>query len=129
MISIPERTMRTPEILEAHHRPVDALDGAVILLDPVIQVLVLPDLNARLPLGADGFQRGRVDATFIDGDYLWLAIPVDRLLKIAPRGHPVATGAQKKVHDVAIAVHRAVQIIRCRLPIAPTASPRDSTGR
>jgi hypothetical protein len=30
----------TPEILEAHHRLDDAFDGAVILLDDVIQVLV-----------------------------------------------------------------------------------------
>ena len=39
--------VRTPEILEPHHRFDDAFDGTVILLDDVIQVFVLPDLDRR----------------------------------------------------------------------------------
>lgn len=34
---------RTPEILEPNHRFDDAFDGAVVLLDNVVQVFILPD--------------------------------------------------------------------------------------
>jgi hypothetical protein len=51
---------RAPEILEAHHRHADVFDGAVILLDDAVQVLVLPDPDRPLPLGVDGLQRARL---------------------------------------------------------------------
>ncbi|MBB5503139.1 hypothetical protein HDG37_007378, partial [Paraburkholderia sp. MM5384-R2] len=48
---------RTPETLEAHHRLDDTFDGAVILLDDVVQILVLPDLDWLFPLSVERFER------------------------------------------------------------------------
>jgi hypothetical protein len=38
---------RTAEILEPHHRFDDALDGAVVLLNDIVQVFVLPEQAAQ----------------------------------------------------------------------------------
>ena len=46
-----------PEVLEAHHRPDDPLDCAVVLLYDVVQIFVLPDLDGSFPFGVHGFER------------------------------------------------------------------------
>jgi len=45
-----------PERLDAHHRPSSPLDGAVILLDEVVQVLGLSKLDARTAAGYQGVE-------------------------------------------------------------------------
>lgn len=42
------------------NRPNDAFDGAMVLLDEVVQVFVLPDLDRGLPLGVERFERGQI---------------------------------------------------------------------
>ncbi|MGF6935951.1 hypothetical protein OKW41_005113 [Paraburkholderia sp. UCT70] len=47
----------TPEILETQHRPDDAFDGPVVLLDNVVQILWLADLDRALAFGVDRLKR------------------------------------------------------------------------
>jgi hypothetical protein len=50
---MPDKMMRAPKILEAHHRFRDPCDGPVILLHNVVQGLALPNLDRCFPLGID----------------------------------------------------------------------------
>jgi hypothetical protein len=59
-----------PEGLEPHHRPSSPLDGSVILLDDVVQVLALPKLDVHAAVGDQCSHGGRIGAALVDGDLL-----------------------------------------------------------
>ena len=61
---------RAPEIIEAHHRPDDAFDGAVVLLGNIVQVLALPDRDRRFPPNIDRLKGRQIRAAFIYRDSL-----------------------------------------------------------
>lgn len=44
------------KILETHHRPDNAFDGTMILLDDIIHILDLSDPDGRFPFGVDGLK-------------------------------------------------------------------------
>lgn len=69
----------TTKILEAEHGPSASLDGSVILLDNVIQILVLANLNRCLPLRVECVQRSQVRTAYINCHRLWRAVLVDGL--------------------------------------------------
>ena len=45
-----DQDARAAKGLESKHRPHDAFDGTVVLLDNVVEVLGLPQLNAQIPV-------------------------------------------------------------------------------
>jgi hypothetical protein len=100
-----------PEGLEPHHRPSSPLDGSVILLDDVVQVLALPKLDVRAAVGHQCAHGGRIGAALVDGDLLGHIVQVDRALEEAARSGHVTVGGQEEVHRLAELVDRAVQIL------------------
>ena len=76
--SMPDRhDARATKILEAHHRFNDAFDGAMVVLDNVVQILVLPDFDGRFPLSIDRLQGGQIGAVFVHSDRLRGAVLVN----------------------------------------------------
>jgi hypothetical protein len=59
---------RAAEILEPHHRSDDAFDGAVVLLEGVVQVFFLADLDRRRSPGIERFEGGQIGAALVDCD-------------------------------------------------------------
>ncbi len=65
--STPLRMTRAVEILEPQHRPSDAFDGPMVLLNNIVEVLHLTDLDGRFALGVHRVQRGKIGTAFVDG--------------------------------------------------------------
>jgi len=65
------------KVLEPEHGPHDSLDGPVILLDEVVEVLRLTHLDVGARVGADALDGCRVGAALVDGDLFWNAVQVD----------------------------------------------------
>jgi hypothetical protein len=55
----------TAKRLEPQHRSHDALDGPVVLLDDVVEVLVLAHFNVRAGVGLNALDGGRVGAALV----------------------------------------------------------------
>ena len=51
-----------PERLDSQHRSGDPLDGAVVLLDDVVDIFVLTHQHVDAGVGLDAFNGGRVGA-------------------------------------------------------------------
>jgi len=79
--------------LEPEHWSHDAFDGAVILLDQIVEVLRLPYLDVRTTVGAHSHDRCRVGAALVDRDLLGHAVPVDGAFEEAPCCGEVPLGA------------------------------------
>jgi hypothetical protein len=69
------------EILEAHRRPDDAFDCAMVLFHNIVQVLDLSDPDRHFSFGVQGIKCGQVRAALVDGDRLRFSIVPDRLFK------------------------------------------------
>ena len=103
---------------EAEHRSHAAFDGAVILLDAVIEVLALPDPD-RLQLAPRSVLQPALGITrqdslpiglaAIDDDPLGPAMPLERLAQKPFGSDQVAPLAEPEFDGVAIAVDGAVR--------------------
>jgi hypothetical protein len=62
-----ENDARTSELLEAEHWPRSSLDGSMILLNDVVEILALSDHNVRAVLSVVILDSSLVRATLIDG--------------------------------------------------------------
>jgi len=69
---------RTAEIREPHHRLDDVLDGAVVLLDGIVQVFVLPNLDRRWSLSSERPNGGQISAALVHRDRFGLAVLINR---------------------------------------------------
>lgn len=68
------------KVLEAEHRSSQSLDGPMVLLDDVVQVLDLSNGDGRFPFGVDAVQGRQVGWAAVDGDRVGLAVLCDGLL-------------------------------------------------
>jgi hypothetical protein len=84
---------RAAKILEADHPSDDPLDGAVILLDHVVQLFVLPDFDRCWSPGVERFEGGQIGAALVHRDRFRLAVLINRFLEVAVRCGPVAPRA------------------------------------
>lgn len=55
--------------------PDDALDGPMILLDKVVEILYLALLDRRAGIGHNAFDGSGIGAVLVDGDLLRQAVP------------------------------------------------------
>ena len=74
-----------PKRFQSQHRAYSAFDISVVLLNPVVQILTLPDGNRFLIrfVGVERDQRCGVSAAFIDSDHFRFAVMANRLAKEA----------------------------------------------
>ena len=63
-----QQNARTTKSLEAEHGPDDALDGSMVLLDDVVQILYLPQFYRRTGIFLNGMDGSGIGATLVDGD-------------------------------------------------------------
>jgi hypothetical protein len=99
------------KILEAQNRFDDAFDGAMVLLDNVVEILVLPDCDGRFTFSIDRLQGGQIGTAFVHGDRLGGAVLVNRLLEVATRRSLVAMRPQKKIDGLSILVYSTIQVL------------------
>jgi hypothetical protein len=105
--------------LEAEHRSHAAFDGAVILLDAVIEILALPDLD-RLQLAPRSVLKPALGTTrqngfpirlaAVDDDPLGLAMPLERFAQKPFGSSEIAPLAEPELNRVAVAVDRPVKV-------------------
>ena len=95
-----------------------AFDGAMILLDEVVEVLRLAHLDVHAAVGAHADDRCRVDPALVDRALLGHAVPLDGTFEESPRCSEVLVRAHQEVDRVAGAAHRALQVL-------PLAAGRD----
>jgi hypothetical protein len=96
----------TTERLEPEHRPDDALDGPVILLDDIVEVLALPNRDRRVVPGVIAFDPRRVGAALVDRDGLRKTIALNGPSEKPLCGSPIALGGEQEVDGVALFVHQ-----------------------
>src|SRR5262249_43798160 len=75
-----DRTPRRPQGFEAQHGTRESFHGAIVLLDKIIEIFRVADDNCRLVNLVVMRDRGRVAATFIDGDLLGEPLGANRLV-------------------------------------------------
>ena len=97
--------------LESQHGSHDALDGPVVLLDDVVEVLDLTHLDVRAGIGLNALDGRRVGAALVDGDFPGHAVQTDGALQKAPRRSTVSRGTEQKVDRVAVSVDGPVQVL------------------
>ena len=97
--------------LESQHGAHDALDGPVVLLDEVVEVLELTHLDVRAGIGLNALDGRRVGAALVDGDFLGHAVQIDGARQKAPRRSTVSRGTEQKVDRVAVSVDGPVQVL------------------
>jgi hypothetical protein len=107
------------ERLEPKHGPSDALDGPVVLLDDVVEVLALTQFDGRAGVGIDALDGSGVGAALVNGDLLGHTVQIDGSLQKLPGRSAVSLGTQQKVDRVAVTIDRPVQV----LPLASDVRP------
>src|SRR5260370_42334353 len=75
---------RAVEILESQHRSDSALDGTMVLLNDVVQILDLTNLDRGFALGIHRMKRGQIWLRFINGYRLGRTVLSDRLFQKPP---------------------------------------------
>jgi hypothetical protein len=117
IISMPPRMVRALSVPQ--HGPHASFDGAMILLDPVVEILALPGPDRLRPsprsipqaagriAGHDG---GPVSLAAVDDDPLGTPVTLKGLLHEPLGGAKVALLAEIELHCVADAVDGAIQI-------------------
>ena len=102
--------LRRPERFKPKHRPGDALDGTMILLDDIVEILDLPDLDRDVSLRIQLVERSLVGAALVHrhrtGDF---TVP-HRFVEKAPCRCRIAFGSQQEIDSFALLVHRAIEI-------------------
>ena len=83
----------------------------MVLLDEVVEVFVLAHQDVDAGIHLDAFNGRRIGAALVDGYLFGHAVKVDGALQKAPRRCPVSLGREKKVHRIAGAVNRPVNLL------------------
>ena len=101
-----------PKRFESRHLSYPTFDTPVILLNPVVQILVLPDGDDFFTgfVGVECSQRCRVGTIFINGHYRRFAVVPNGLTKETQRCCSIPPGGQQEVDGLACSIHRAVQV-------------------
>ena len=92
-----------PERFEVEHRPGHSLDGAMILLDDVVEVFNLAHQDRHIAAGVDRIDRRLVGAALVHCDLVRIAICSHGLVEEALR-------RQQEVDGLALLVDSAVEV-------------------
>ena len=106
-----EEDARAAKGLEPHHRLRDLLDGLVVLLDDVVEVLrpAQPDVCAGV--SAHSLDGRLVGAALVAGDRLRHAVQFDGALEEAPRRREASVSPKQKVDRGTGTVDGSVQVL------------------
>src|SRR3954452_13160286 len=88
---------RASQGFKTQHGPSNSLDGTMVLLDNVIQILALTPLNVSLMAGVVAIDCGGVGTTLVDRDLLGFAVPIDRPPEETASGRLVSAVRQQEV--------------------------------
>lgn len=105
-----EQNTRATKILEAEHRSDDALDGPMILLDDVVQILHLTQFNWRAGVGLNTPDGSRIGTTLVDGDLVGQAVLTDGAFQDSARCGQIAFGRKQKIDCAAVTVDGTIEI-------------------
>jgi hypothetical protein len=125
-----ENDARTSELLEAEHWPCSSLDGSMILLDDVVEILALSDHNVRAVLPVVILDASFVRAALVDVGNTRKEIVLDRARKEPTCGATIAFGSKQEIYGVSLLIYRTIQIaiLTVKLDVcfvhAPTSSDR-----
>jgi hypothetical protein len=97
--------------LETEHRPRDAFDRAVILLDNVVEVFDLPNPDRYVAFLVQLLQRCLVGAALVHRYLVRHSVVPYGLLEEAPSGGCITLGSQQEVDRLALLVDRSIQIL------------------
>ena len=120
---------RTAKGLESEHRPHDAFDRAVVLLQDVVEVSALTQLDACARCSLHAQDGSRIGAALVHGDLLGHIVQANGPLQETTCSSAVSLGTQHEGDRVAIAVDLAVQVLplagdlEIGLVHAPTGAP------
>jgi hypothetical protein len=78
--------------LESEHRPGDAFDGAVVLLDDVVEVLGLAHHDGQAAVSLNARDSRGVGAALVDGDLFGHAVQADGAFEECPGGGVISLG-------------------------------------
>ena len=80
-----QQNARATKRLKTQHGSDDALDGPMILLDDVVQILYLTQFNGRASIGLNTFDGSGVGTTLVNGDLVGQAVLTDGAFQEAAR--------------------------------------------
>jgi hypothetical protein len=95
---------------EVEHRPGHPLNGAVILLDNVVQILNLAHQDRHVAAGVDRIHGRLVSAALVHRDLVWIAVHSHGLVEEALRSSYVALRRQQEIDGFALLVDGAVEV-------------------
>ena len=125
---------RTSEFFEALDRSSFSLDGSMILLDNVIEILALPDHDLRAVLPIVILDPGFVGAALVDVGDPGKPVILDGAREESTCGTTIAFGGEQEINGVSLFIHRAVPIailaanLDVRLVHAPALADRAPTA-
>ena len=99
------------ERLKAHHGFYLAFDSSVILLHSVIEKLDLADFDLRPLALVDESDAKLIRSTFVDVDFMGLAVVLNGLLEETFRSFAISLGCEKKINGLAVLVHGSVEVL------------------
>lgn len=108
---MPARIARRSKRFETEHRPRDAFDRTVILLDNVVEIFDLPNRDRYFAFLVQLPQRCLVGAALVHRDLARHSIVPYGLLEEAPGGGCITLGRQQKVDRLALLVDCPIQIL------------------
>jgi hypothetical protein len=106
-----QQNARTTKSLEAEHGSDDALDGPMILLNDVVQILHLTQLDQRAGISLNAVDSGDVGATLVDGDLVRQAVLADGAFQETACCGQIAFGRKQEVDGGAVTVDGAIEIL------------------
>jgi len=125
-----EHGARGPERFEVEHRLGQPLDGAMALLDNVVEVIHLVHEDRHVASGFDRIHGRLVGAALVHRDFVWIAVRSHGLVEEALRRGHVALRSQQEVDGLAMLVDGALEVFRDALDFdvnlihAPAAADR-----
>src|SRR5471032_1972297 len=106
-----EHAAGAAERFEVEHWPGHPLDGAVVLLDDVVEVFDLAHHNRHVPAGVDRIDGRLVSAALVHGDLVGNTVLAHGLVEEAFCGSHVPLGGQKKIDGLSLLVDGTVKIL------------------
>ena len=107
---MPARPAGGVERFEVEHRPGNPFDGAMILLDDVVEVFTLAHQDWYVAPGVDRIDRRLVGAALVHRDLVRIAVRSHCLVEEALCCGHVALGREQEVDGLSLLIDGAVQV-------------------
>jgi hypothetical protein len=98
------------EPFEVEHRLGEPFNGAMVLLDNVVEVFKLTHKNRRIAAGVERIDARLIGPALFDPDLVRIAVRSHGLVEEALRRGHVALGRQEKVDGLSLLVDSAVEV-------------------